>query len=70
MQQAMKHGRPQSIPPEHWGTVFRLYADGHGYRAIADLLIPMHVSTTKSSVERLIKGLPPYSGRRIRDGVY
>ena len=60
-----KRGRPQSIPPEHWETVFRLYSEGKGYRAIADLLIPMHVSTTKSSVEPLIKGLPPYQGRRV-----
>ena len=60
-----KRGRPQSIPPEMWGTVFRLHSQGHGYRRIADLLIPLHVSTTKSSVERLIKGLPPYLGRRV-----
>ena len=65
MQQAKKRGRQQSIPPEHWATVFRLYGEGNGYRRIADLLIPFHVSTTKSSVERLIKGLPPYQGRRV-----
>ena len=63
--QAMKPGRQQSIPPEHWATVFRMYSEGHGYRRIADMLIPMHVCTTKSSVERLIKGLPPYQGRRV-----
>lgn len=63
---APKPGRPQSIPPEAWAECFRLYSEGHGYRAIADLLVPLHVSTTKSSVERLIKGRPPYRGRRAR----
>jgi hypothetical protein len=60
-----KRGRPQSIAEEHWETVFRLYSEGKGYRAIADLPIPLHLHTTKSSVERLIKGLPPYPGRTV-----
>lgn len=63
-----KKGRPQSIPEEHWATVFMLYSQGKGYRRIADLLIPLGVSCTKSSVERLIKGLPPYQGRRVAAG--
>ena len=58
----VKIGRPQSIPRWAWPEVFRLYSQGHGYRAIADLLIPLRVGTTKSSVERLIKRLPPYTG--------
>ena len=62
----MKRGRRKSIPQEHWGTVFRLYSEGRGYRRIADDLIPLGVSCTKSSVERLIKGVPPYQGRRVR----
>lgn len=62
---ARKRGRPQAIPPEHWATVFRLYGEGNGYRRIADLLIPLGVSCTKSSVERLIKGQAPYQGRRV-----
>ena len=45
-------------------TLLRLYSEGRGYRAIADLLILMHITTTKSSVERLIKGQPPYTRRR------
>jgi hypothetical protein len=65
MQQATRRGRPQSIPPQHWSTVFALYAAGNGYRRIADLLIPLGVSTTKSSVERLVKGQAPYQGRRV-----
>ena len=60
------YGRRQSIPQELWGECIRLYGQGHGYRAIADRLIPLGVSTTKSSVERLIKGLPPYQGCRVQ----
>ena len=61
---SVKTGRPQSIPAWFWPEVFRLYGQGLGYRAVADALISLKVSTTKSSVERLIKGLPPYQGRR------
>lgn len=57
-------GRRQSIPPWAWPEVFRLYGQGLGYRAVANALVPLKVSTTKSSIERLIKGKPPYSGRR------
>ena len=61
-----KRGRPQAIPPEAFGLVFKLYSEGLGYRAISDRLAEMRVCyPTKSSVERLIKGLPPYSGRRV-----
>ena len=60
----VKIGRPQSIPRWAWPEVFRLYGQGLGYRAVAHALIPMKVSTTKSSVERLIKGRPPYAGER------
>jgi len=65
MDAGVRRGRPRSVPPECWGTVFRLYGQGHGYRRIANELAEMGVSTTKSSVERLIKGLPPYQGRRV-----
>jgi hypothetical protein len=50
--EAPKRGRPQSIPPEHWETVFRLYGEGHGYRRISYLLEPLGVFTTKSSSKR------------------
>ncbi len=60
----VRTGRPQSIPPHMWGTVFELHGQGLGYRRVADALIPRGVFTTKSSVERLIKGKPPYAGRR------
>ena len=60
----VKTGRPQSIPVWVWPTVFKLHGQGLGYRRVADALIPRGVFTTKSSVERLIKGKPPYAGRR------
>ena len=57
-------GRPQSIPPWAWPEVFRLREQGLGYRRVAAALLSLKVWTTKSSVERLIKGLPPYQGGR------
>ena len=60
-----KRGRPQSIPAWAWPTVFRLHAQGLGYRRVAMALLSLKVSTTKSSVERLIRGLPPYQGRHF-----
>jgi len=57
-----KTGRPQSIPAWAWTEVLRLYGQGMEYRRVANPLIPLKVATTKSSVERLIKGNPPYAG--------
>ncbi len=57
-------GWPQSIPPWAWPEVFRLREQGLGYRRVAAALAPLQVWTTKSSVERLIKGKAPYTGRR------
>ena len=45
--------------------MFRLRAKGHGYRRIANLLADQGVFTTKSSVERLVRGLPPYEGEHL-----
>ena len=56
-------GRPKSIPPWAWPEVLRLHGQGLGYRRVAAALLSLKVWTTKSSVERLIKGKPPYSGR-------
>ena len=62
---ARKRGRPQAIPPSAYALVFRLYSEGLGYRAIADRLAEMGVCfPTKSSVERCIKAIPPYTGKR------
>ena len=57
----MKTGRPASIPETAFGLVLRLYSEGNGYRRIARLLEGHGVFTTKSSVERLVRGLPPYA---------
>ena len=53
-------GRPVSIPVEAYDEVFRLHAAGLGYRRIATRLESIGVYTTKSSVERLLKGQSPY----------
>ena len=58
----MAQGRKRSIPERVWGDVFRLYSEGHGYRMVATRLADLGVWTTRGSVERLIKGLPPYDG--------
>ena len=42
--------------------MLKLYSEGLGYPAIADRLAEMRVCyPTKSSIERFIKGQPPYS---------
>ncbi len=45
---------PQSIPRWVWPEVFRLYGQGLEYQAVADALIPLQVSTTKSLVGVLL----------------
>lgn len=47
---------------EEIGTVFRLNAEGQGCRRIVRSLATDGIFTTKSSVHRLIRGLPPYDG--------
>ena len=58
--EVMTQGRKRSISEKVWGDVFRLYSEGHGYRAVATRLAELGVFTTRGSVERLVKGLPPY----------
>ena len=58
----VRRGRPVSIPFEAYGLVFHLHAAGVGFRAIAKGLERIGVATTRSSVFRLVHGLPPYSG--------
>tara|TARA_B100000315_G_scaffold205016_1_gene198610 strand:+ start:535 stop:678 length:144 start_codon:yes stop_codon:yes gene_type:complete len=41
-------------------TVLRLKLGGLGYQAIADELNRLGVATSRGSVERLVKRLPPY----------
>ena len=57
----MKTGRKQSIPPSAWPDVFKFHQQGFGCRQIARLLEQHQVFTTRSSVHRLIAGLPPYA---------
>ena len=59
-------GRPRTVPQALYGTVFRLYSAGYGYRAIANALMGKGAVTSKSSVERLIRGLGSYRGRCLR----
>ena len=60
----MTQGRKRSIPERVLGDAFRLHSEGHGYRRVASQLADLGVWTTRGSVERLIKGLPPYHERR------
>ena len=62
MSDRMGSGRPRSIPPEAFETILQLYAGGHGYRRIANELRGLGISTTYSSVRRLVKGQGTYSG--------
>ena len=59
-------GRPRSVAEQHYGTVFSLYSRGWGYRRIADALMALGAVTSKSSIERLVKGQGVYRGRRPR----
>ena len=58
----MTQGRKRSIPERVWGDAFLLYSQGLGYRTVATRLADLGVWTTRGSVERLLKGLPPYQG--------
>jgi hypothetical protein len=53
-------GRPRSISESSFVMVIKLHRQGLGYQAIAKYLEQYGVSTTRGSVFRLIKGLPPY----------
>ena len=41
-------------------TTFRLYNEGKGYRSITRELDALGVATSRGSVYRLLKRLPPY----------
>ena len=62
----MKTGRRASIPDAFIGKVRQWHEKGYGCRKIAQLLQPHQVFTTKSSVDRLIHGKPPYATKGIR----
>ena len=56
--------RTPSIPTELVLEVVRLHGAGLGRRRIAKRLEKFGIWTTKSSVDRLIRGLPPYHHQR------
>ena len=55
-------GRRASIPEWAFSEVFQLHGCGNGCRKIARLLEDKGIYTTKSSVDRLLRWLPPYDG--------
>ena len=57
---ARRKGRPKSIPERYFVRVFRWKLAGLGYQRIAHRLNAAGVPTSRGSVERLLKGLPPY----------
>jgi hypothetical protein len=59
-QENAARGRPRSIPPRLFVRVLRLKLRGLGYQTIATELSSLGVSTSRGSVERLVKGKPPY----------
>ena len=59
--------RTQSIPTEAFSTVLSLAQAGYGSRRIARSLEKAGIWTSKSSVDRLIRGLPPYQDRVVHE---
>ena len=57
----MKTGRPASIPESAFHDVRRWHGQGFGCRRIARLLEKRQVFTTRSSIHRMLSGLPPYT---------
>ena len=54
-------GRPASIPTSAFADVRRWHGQGFGCRRTARLLEGIGVFTSKSSVERLLRGKAPYA---------
>ena len=56
-----QQGRPKSVPVgDARRAVFQLHADGLGLRRISHWLLDQGIRASPSSVDRLLKGLPPY----------
>ena len=53
-------GRHKSIPEAYFVKALRLKLTGLGYQRVAEELERYGVYTSRGSVERLVKGLPPY----------
>jgi len=54
-------GRPRSIPDALFETVLQLYSMGYGYRSITTRLRALGVSTTHTTIRRLLLGLGAYA---------
>ena len=61
MGQVIGRGRPVSIPRSAFADIRRWRGEGYGYQRISRLLEGVGVFTSRGSVERLVKGLPPYA---------
>ncbi|MDA1129632.1 MAG: hypothetical protein O2913_13200 [Chloroflexi bacterium] len=59
-----RQGRRPSIPAEMFDQVFAWHSQDIGERRISNLLGEMGIFASKSSVFRLLHGLPPYQERR------
>jgi len=62
---SMTKGRPRSIPVRLFVKALRLKLSGLGYQAVAEELERYGVRTSRGSVERLVKGLPPYEDAEL-----
>ena len=56
-----RRGRHPGIPTAYFVRVFRAKLRGDGYGTIAKQLNALGVATSRGSVERLCKGLAPYT---------
>ena len=56
-----RRGRPRAIPQAHFETILKLYDSGLGYRSITRQLWGLGVTTTHTTVRRLIKGEGAYA---------
>ncbi len=61
-------GRRPSIPSAFFVRALRLKLSGLGYQGVADELGRLEVLTSRGSVERLVKGLPPYQDQAVSGG--
>ena len=62
-------GRPRSIPGSLFDTVLQLYASGYGYRSIATHLRGLGMSTTHTTVRRLLKAEGAYAKCSSAEGL-
>ena len=56
----MKRGRQISIPIEMQSSIFTMHKEGMGVRKLSNYLWSIGIQASRSSVYRLLAGLPPY----------